>query len=405
MIVEILPSKAQGIVEAPPSKSMAHRLLLAAGFAAGESEIANLAQSNDVAATLDCLNALGARISIHGDTATITGIDPRFRKAAATLPCRESGSTLRFLLPLCLLSDAEATLTGTEKLLSRPLSVYESLCRQGRLRFEPGKTSISVAGPLKSGAFVFSGGISSQFVTGLLYALPLLPADSEIRLLPPIESRSYIDLTLSALEAFGVSAFWANETTLRIPGGQSYSPRRVSVEGDWSNAAFLEGLNLLGNDVRVTGLNPESLQGDRVYRMHFAALQSGTPTIDLRDCPDLGPVLFALAGALHGATFTGIERLRLKESDRIAVMQEELKKFGVRTEASANTLTVFPGITAPRAQLFGHNDHRVVMADALLCTSVGGSIAGAEAVAKSYPDFFDRYRSLGVDIHELDQQK
>lgn len=405
MIAEIFPSEAHGTVAAPPSKSMAHRLLLAAGLAEGRSVITNLAQSSDVAATVDCLNALGATVQIHGDTATVTGFDPTRRASAATLPCRESGSTLRFLLPIGLLSEAPVTLTGTQKLLSRPLSIYADLCRANGFLFEQTETSVTVRGPLTGGTFLFSGGVSSQFATGLLYALPLCREDSEIRLLPPVESRSYIDLTLSALKAFGVEAGWAEETTLRIPGGQRFSPQKTEVEGDWSNAAFLEGLNLLGGNVTVTGLDESSLQGDRVYRAHFAALQSGSPVIDLSDCPDLGPVLFALAGALHGASFTGVERLRLKESDRVAAMREELWKFGVRTEADAHTLTVYPGLSAPTARLSGHNDHRVVMADALLCAAVGGSIAGEEAVAKSFPDFFDRYRSLGVRINELDQQQ
>lgn len=403
MTVRIAPSRACGTVQAPPSKSMAHRLLLAAGLANGTSTVGNLAESNDVCATADCLAALGAAIRWQRGGAVVTGCNPAQRTDAVTLPCRESGSTLRFLLPLCLLSTEPATLIGTEKLLSRPLSVYEELCRARGLSYAQGRAFVTVAGPLTGGAFTIPGGISSQFVTGLLYALPLIGGGT-VRLRPPVESRSYIDLTLDALQAFGVDAHWTDEWTLTVSGGP-YRPADVTVEGDWSNVAFLEGLNLLGGDVTVTGLKEASRQGDRVYRARFAALAAGSPTIDLADCPDLGPVLFALAGALHGATFTNIQRLRLKESDRVAAMQTELRKLGVETAATETTLTVRPGLRAPTEPLFGHNDHRVVMAEALLLSAVGGVIEGAEAVAKSYPDFWEQYRTLGVDCDELDQQQ
>ena len=405
MTVSIRPSTAKGIVAAPPSKSMAHRLLLCAGLSRGTSTVKNLVKSRDIEATIACLRALGADVILSGNTATVTGCDPVRRDKAALLPCGESGSTLRFFLPLCLLSDASATLTGTEKLLSRPLSVYESLCSEQGIAYQSEKTSVLVRGRLHSGAFSVRGDISSQFVTGLLYALPLLDGDSTITLLPPVESRSYMELTLAALHAFGVEAGWADETTLSVRGNQSYLPRDVSVEGDWSNAAFLEGLNLLGAKVTVTGLDEHSLQGDRVYRTYFSALQNGAPMLDLSDCPDLGPVLFALAGAKNGATFTGIRRLRIKESDRVAAMQEELKKFGIVTRAEENSLRVSAGLHAPDAILSGHNDHRIVMALALLCTATGGTIAGAEAVTKSFPDFFARLQQLGVRIDELDQQQ
>ena len=326
------------------------------------------------------------------------------RGSSVTLPCFESGSTLRFLLPVCLLSDAPAVLSGTESLLSRPLSEYASICGERGIRFELGRTSVTVQGRLTGGTFRLRGDVSSQFVTGLLYALPLVGKNSLIRLFPPVESRPYIELTLSALAAFGVSAGWTDSETLAVTGGQRYLPQCVSVEGDWSNAAFLEGLNLLGGEVSVTGLDENSLQGDRVYRKYFEALKTGTPRLDLSDCPDLGPVLFALAAVHHGAEFTGIGRLRIKESDRVAAMREELSKFRIRTEADADTMTVFPGLQMPQSILFGHNDHRIVMSLALLCTLTGGTICGAEAIAKSFPDFFEKLSELGVS-YELDQQQ
>lgn len=406
MTVRIAPSHPAGTVPAPPSKSMAHRLLLAAGLSKGTSRICSVAESGDVLATLDCLGAIGASVSVEGGTAVVRGCDPKERTEPCTLPCRESGSTLRFFLPLCLLSDAPAVLTGTEKLFSRPLSVYETLCRETGLTFERTASAVTVRGPLPAGDYTLRGDVSSQFVTGLLYALSLAEGESTLRLLPPVESRPYIDMTLAALREFGVGAAWTDETTLRAAGGQTFLPHAVTVEGDWSNAAFLLGLNLLGGNVTVTGLREGSLQGDRVCRPYFEALQSGTPTLSLRDCPDLGPVLFALAAANGGAVFTDVRRLREKESDRIGAMRRELSKFGVRTLETEDTLTVYPGVFAPTEPLFGCGDHRVVMALALLCTRTGGRIAGAEAVRKSFPDFFTVLESLGVKIsYELDQQQ
>lgn len=403
MTVTILPGKAEGTVPAPKSKSTAHRLLLCAGLANGMSTIRELPRNRDIEATISALSALGAEISLTGDTATVKGCDPRSRKTLAVLPCGESGSTLRFLIPLCLLSGAPAKLTGTEKLLSRPLSEYESVFTEQGIRFFREKTSLSVEGKLAVGTYTIRGDVSSQFVTGLLFALPLLKTDSRIRLISPVESRPYIDLTLSALREAGISAEWTDDTLLAVPGNQHYRTLDASVEGDWSNAAFLDALNLLRGRVTVTGLNDRSLQGDRIYPEYFRQLESGVPELDIRDCPDLGPVLFALAAAKNGAVFRGVARLRDKESDRIAAMQEELSKFRIRTEADRDTFRVFPGFMSPGAPLCGHNDHRVVMALAVLCTAAGGTIRGAEAVSKSFPDFFDKLTELGVEIHAVDQ--
>lgn len=394
MTVTILPGTPKGTVPAPPSKSMAHRLLLCAGLAAGESRVLGLEESEDVAATLDCLRALGADWTREGDALRVRGTDPRRFDGAAPLPCRESGSTLRFCLPLCLLSGAEARLTCAGRLPERPLTVYEDLCRARGLRLARRGPEVLVRGPLTAGDFTLPGDVSSQFVSGLLFALPLLPEDSRLRLLPPVESRSYIDLTLSALREFGVTAEWGSETALRVPGGQRYSPREVRVEGDWSNAAFFRAM-----EAPVTGLDPESGQGDRVCEAYFAALRAGAGPLDLSDCPDLGPVLFAYAALHGGGRFTGTARLRLKESDRASAMAEELAPFGVRCVLEDNAVTVLPGaLHAPVRPLEGHNDHRIVMALSVLCVALGGTIRGAEAVRKSYPGFFDRLRELGIEV-------
>ena len=254
-------------------------------------------------------------------------------------------------------------------------------------------------GSLKGGTFPIPGDISSQFITGLLFALPLADRDSVIQITTPLESKSYISLTRQALRAFGVSAQWQDSRTLLIPGGQHYHAADMTVEGDYSGAAFYAAMNALGSDITVTGLSPDSLQGDRVYKQHFESLCAGCPEIDISDCPDLGPVLFAVAAAKNGAVFTGTRRLRLKESDRAAAMARELAAFGTRVTVEENSVTVMPeGFHPPERVLCGHNDHRIVMSLAVLLTLTGGEIDGAQAVRKSFPDFFEKLQMLGIDV-------
>ncbi len=399
MNVTIRPGRAVGTVAAPPSKSMAHRLLICAGLSEGVSRISGIELNEDIAATIDCLKALGATCTVSGDTVTVRGANPRTAAPKEILCCRESGSTLRFFLPLALLSENTIAFTGSEKLLSRPLHVYKALCADRGLGFNQAAKEVCVKGALTAGEFTIPGNISSQFITGLLFALPMLAGDSFIRILPPIESLSYIHLTLQALAAFGIRVHWQDETTLFIAGKQQYIARDMAVEGDYSGAAFLEAFNVLGGEVKVTGLSPDSLQGDRVYFDCFERLASGKPTIDIADCPDLGPILFAVAAAKNGGVFTGTKRLKIKESDRAAAMAEELAKFGATVMVQENTVTVEKtAFYAPKTPLYGHNDHRIVMSLAVLCTLVGGSIEGAEAVRKSFPDFFEKIETLGMEV-------
>lgn len=392
----IHPGRACGSVAAPPSKSMAHRLLILAALAAGESTVRPVDPSEDILATLNCLQALGAGISREGDAVRITGCDP---KAApqAVLPCRESGSTLRFLLPLCLLSGRSMLLTGSGRLMRRPLSVYEDLCREKGLSFLRQPESVRVQGPLQPGRYAVPGWVSSQFITGLLLALPHLAGGSALHILPPVESRPYLALTLQALSLFGVQVRWADENTLAIPGSCVCTPRDVTVEGDYSAAACFEALNCAGGSVRVTGLKEDSLQGDRIYQAWFPLLTRQRARLDISDCPDLAPVLFSVASLHHGAVFTGTHRLSFKESSRGAVMAEELAKFGVRTEIRENEITVTPlCLHAPKEILSSHGDHRIAMALSVLCASMGGTIDGAESVNKSLPDYWQRLNGLGI---------
>lgn len=398
MNVTFTPSQARGVVYAPPSKSLTHRLLIAAALGQGKSTIENVAPSRDIQATLNCLRILGADMQADTPRIVLGGLQP-FSAAGSILPCGESASTLRFLLPLCLLSGEERTLTGSPRLLERPLSVYETLCRELGLRFDQSETAVTVQGPLHAGQFALRGDVSSQFVSGLLFALPLLRGDSTLRLLPPVESRPYIDMTLDVLSKFGISIIEKTENFFEISGNQIYSAANLSVEGDWSNAAPFFALQALGHAVSVLGLIEDSTQGDRVCVPYLDALRRGFATLDLADCPDLGPVLFALAGLLHGGRFTHTRRLRDKESDRVAAMQAELAKCGVTLHAEGDAVTVEAACPhAPAVPLSCHNDHRVAMALSVLLTHTGGTLAGAECVEKSYPAFFDDLRRLGISF-------
>lgn len=399
MNLRIEPSSPAGRVTVPPSKSMAHRLLICAALASGESVVHNVDFSEDVAATCDCLRALGATFRIDGSTVTVIGCGGRPRPKGI-LPCRESGSTLRFLIPLCLFG-ARATLTGSDRLMARPLSVYEDLFACRGISLTRGKGSVTVEGTLASGVFSLPGDVSSQFLTGLLFLLPLLEGESRICCTTPLESASYLDLTLSALNTFGVSVLREGGDFV-IPGGQTYSPRAVTVEGDESNAAFFGALGILGYDVSLVGCTPETLQGDRVWREYFSRLREADCTLSVADCPDLAPILMTVASLCHGATLTHTRRLKIKESDRGSVMAAELAKFGAEISVEEDCIRIAKKpLHPPSVPLLGHNDHRVVMSLAVMCTVLGGVLTGTEAVAKSFPSFFEVWKNLKVGMVEL----
>lgn len=399
MTALIKKSKAEGSVRAPSSKSMAHRLLICAALAKGESEITNVTYSEDILATLDCLQKMGAQIRTDGDTVYINGIENIYEVPESDFFCRESGSTLRFILPLLLLNGNKQRFSGAGLLMKRPMSVYEEICKQQGLFYHQTPDIIEIKGKLTGGDFTVPGNISSQFVSGLLFTLPFLGTESRIRLIPPVESRSYINMTLDAMKSFGVSVRWEDENTLTASSGEGYKPCSLSVEGDYSGAAFLDAFNVLGGNVTVTGLKENSLQGDSVYQKLYPLIESGKPEIDVSDCPDLAPILMTLASAKNGAVFTGTRRLRMKESDRGKAMKEELLKFGADIEIFENTITVKPSaLHAPNETLSGHNDHRVVMSLAVLASAYGAEIDGAEAVSKSFPGFFEAIKGLNVEV-------
>ncbi|MCQ2591356.1 MAG: 3-phosphoshikimate 1-carboxyvinyltransferase [Treponema sp.] len=410
----IRPSKAKGVMVAPPSKSMAHRHLICAALAEGTSVINNIDLSEDIKATLGCIKQLGANAEIKGNQIVVQGAGSFLgnQKSSSNnttkkndenptrlFDCNESGSTLRFFIPLAMLSDSPAKFIGSEVLMTRPLSVYETICQLQGIKLQPVSGGIEVQGKLKSGEFQVPGNISSQFITGLLFTLPLLSGDSTIILTESVESKPYIDMTLQVQRDFGIKAEWKNENTLLVKGNQHYVAHNGAVEGDYSNAAFFEALNTLGGNVTIQGLKEDSLQGDKVYLQYFNQLKEAYCSVDISDCPDLGPILFTVAAALNGGEFTGTKRLKIKESNRGAVMCQELAKFGIKTLQEENRIIIYEGeLHKPEETVFGHNDHRIVMSMATLMTITGGKIDGVGAVKKSLPDFFKRIKALGIDF-------
>ena len=421
MIVQIQPpARIGGTVSAPPSKSMAHRAVLCSALAKGTSHIENLEFSKDISATLAAAGQLCARVESGPSDALVEGLG-HFRPVFGPVDCCESGSTLRFLIPLASLTGQSITFVGRGRLMERPQSVYETLYRKQNLHFEQANGQLTVAGSLRSGEYTLAGNVSSQFISGLLFALPLLAGDSTLHLIPPVESRSYIEMTRAAQAAFGVTSHWLDDTTLCIPGGQQYHPRDYIVEGDYSQAAFLAVLGAVKGGITLTGLAAETLQGDaaildilRRCGAKFTRTEAGLVfeqaplhgvDINLADCPDLGPVLMVLGLLCEGTTvIRNAERLRIKESDRIAAMEAELRACGGVLSSEGGTITVQgckPRLHAPEAPLSGHNDHRVVMSLTVLALAADIPLAinEAEAVQKSWPHFFDALKPLGVEVH------
>ena len=400
MIAKFIPCDLHGTVEAPPSKSMAHRFLIGAALSRQNCTLTGIDYSEDILASIDCLKTLGVDIKTENDVVTVDPIG-FMQVQNPMLHCRESGSTLRFFIPLCLCIGTKATLYGSERLLQRPLDVYEDICNSNGFEFNKEKDCVTLCGNLKSADYKVRGDISSQFITGLIFALVYLGKESSIEIIPPFESRSYIDLTISALNSFGASVEFIGEYKISIKPSDMHA-FCGKIEGDYSNAAFLDAFNHIGSSVNVQNMNPSSLQGDKVYKDYFERISNGTPTLDISDCPDLGPILFALAALKNGATFTGTDRLKAKESDRGQAMHDELKKLGGGLLFGDNTITVPKQELKYSGQILdSHNDHRIVMAMSVILSKTGGEINGAQAIKKSYPGFFDDIKMLGAKVELL----
>ena len=405
MKVHVAKGRASGSVVIPGSKSVAHRYLIAAAFANGTTDICRLPDNDDINATIRCLSALGVGISKSGDTVAVfpaAGIAP----TDAPLDCGESGTTLRLLIPQALLTDREITFVGSRRLFARPLDIYESICRTQGIEWKQSENSLTVRGRLRPGNYSFPGNISSQFVSGLLLALPHLDGNSTLTLTGGIESAPYINLTLDALKKYGFEAVAEATGRYTVCGNRhGTSAGRLNVPTDQSSAAFFGALNTLGGDVTLTDFYDDGVQGDRVWRDYFNSLICGTPTLSVADCPDLAPVLMAVAAVKNGVTLVDTARLRFKESDRGNAMADELRKCGVSVNVYENSITVFGGARAPQEPLYGHNDHRIAMSLAVLLTAAGGgTIDDAECVAKSLPDFWKMLAALGISITSEKEQ-
>ncbi len=400
MIAEIYKSKANGEITARSSKSYMHRALIGGALSSGETEIINIAESEDITATIECLKQFGASFEFCGDTVKIKGVSPSEKQKNLSLFANESGSTLRFLIPVSLLYSENIDFTGSKRLLERPQTVYEDLFPGKNCFIKRTENSISVGGNLTGGTFECRGDVSSQFLTGLLFTLPLLNEDSVIHLTTPLQSSPYIDLTIEILNEFGVVIERANDREFIIKGNQKFKPAKLYCEGDWSNSAFLDAFNLIGGSVKVNGLKELSTQGDKIYKKYFEELKQGTPTLNITNYPDLAPVLMTMATLLNGAVLKGTSRLKIKESDRGEVMKNELSKFSADVTVFEDEIIIKKStLTPPKEILCGNNDHRIAMSLTIISSVFGGVIENAECVNKSYPLFFEDCEKLGIKLN------
>jgi 3-phosphoshikimate 1-carboxyvinyltransferase len=418
MNITIIPRPLKGEVAIVPSKSVSHRNIIAASLASGTSTVRGVLDSDDITATKEALSALGVRFD--GDNIIANGLDVKRER----IDCHESGSTLRFMIPVAMLTGKRIVFEGRNRLVKRPLDVFEDMFKTSDVTFERLSEDwlpVSVKGPLKPGEYVMRGDVSSQFTSGMLFALPLLQGDSSIRLSSPLESAGYVDLTIQAMSRFGVFVTKTDDGW-DIKGSQRYIPADVRTEGDFSQAAFCMVAGTIGERLTLTNLDPDSIQGDKavidiinsmggkiVFDPGLDAYvarpaRTHAVTIDLSDIPDLGPVLMVLAALSQGTTrFTNAGRLRLKESDRIMAMKDMLETFGVMVEEDPDGVRV-TGLRRFKGDVTinGYNDHRIVMAAAVAAIRADGpvTITDAQAVNKSWPSFFETYASLGGEYDE-----
>lgn len=402
------PSKAIGKVCAPPSKSEAHRFLIAASLSNDKSIIHGISESVDMRATLDCIRACNKTVHFCDGVVEIGHdknriVDKTENDGIPVFHCYESGSTLRFMIPIALACFGGGKFKCQGRLVERGADVYSHALEKDGVCIDVEKDTIVATGSLQGGEYTLRGDVSSQYISGLMFALPLVDCDSEIEVVEPFESKKYVDMTVDVLSKFGVKIEKTDANHFFIKGGQRYGGGEFFVEGDWSNAAFLLALNEIGGQVDVCGLDENSLQGDKVCKQIFQNVGDENALIDIADCPDLAPIAFVVAALKGGAHFVNTRRLRIKESDRANVMVQELAKCGVAVCVQENDVYVRKcDIKTPCCDICGHNDHRIVMAMSVLASCIGGCVDGIQAVEKSYPNFFEVLSDLGVK-YELDK--
>lgn len=430
--IEITPRLLSGSLEIPPSKSVSHRAIIAAGLAKGESVISNVLMSQDMIATCDAMVALGAGINYQEEqngrfTLTIKGCDPLALKSE-TIQCNESGSTLRFIIPIVLLQPKRAIITGKGRLVTRPMKPFYDIFAEKGIQYEhlnkDQDLPLAVEGMLTPGSYQIDGGVSSQFITGLLFALPLLNGDSVIELTSALESKPYIDITLDVLKSFGIAIINDNDQRFVIKGNQAYTPGNYRVEGDFSQGAFWLVAGTIGKMMDCHDLNVASQQGDKVIvdilkemggdisvggdNLIVRKAETAGTIIDVSQCPDLVPIL-GVVGSLSKGTTTIIngERLRFKESDRLMATADVLNKLGGKVEETADGLVIKGIDHFTGGHVESHNDHRIAMAVAIASICATGKIIldGAEAVNKSYPHFWEDFMAMGGEWIGLDLGK
>ena len=395
MVVTINKSTASGVIIAPPSKSYAHRLLICAALSNQECTVRNIVLSKDILATISCLETLGYCIKVNNN---IVKIIPTKNKLDETLifNCDESGSTLRFMIPIALTTGKKLIFKGSKRLIERGISSYLDIFNSCNINAVIDENSITLNGRLVPGNYKIEGNISSQFISGMLFALPLLNDDSSLEVITNIESKNYIDITLDVLGKCNINVK-ESKNVYSIKKGK-YKCSEFIVEGDYSNSAFLDALNYLEGSVLIKDLNQDSCQGDKVYKKYFDLLNNQYAKIDISDCIDLGPILFCFAALKHGGHFINTKRLRIKECDRISCLKKEFDKFGIELNDLENEVIIKNNnIHKPSDALVGHNDHRIIMALSIMLTVYGGVIKEVEAVCKSYPNFFNDLLNLNID--------
>lgn len=408
--VQITPNLLNGKVSAPPSKSVAHRLLICAALASGTSTIRGLEMSKDIIATIEALSALGAQIETSGSTATVHGISCNSVAKNAEINCNESGSTLRFLIPIASALGADSTFLGKGKLPERPITPYLSELTKNGVTFEYNNTMpFSVSGKLKAGVFTIDGGISSQFITGLLFALPLLDADSEIKITSTLQSKPYVDITIGCLNQFGIEII-EKANSYFVKGNQQFKPTDAVVEGDYSQAAFYYVANAIGNNIKIDNLNTASLQGDKkiveiVEQVMYNKDNGLKPfKIDASDIPDIVPIMTVLATFCDGISeITNVARLRIKESDRLEAISTCVNKIGGNVIAKEDALIIHGVGTLKGGTVDSYNDHRIAMSMAIAATRCTEplTIMNAGCVEKSYPNFYNDYSMLGGKVNVI----
>lgn len=418
--VKFSPFVPNGTVNVPPSKSDVHRAIICAAMANGVSRISPVALSNDIKATIGCIKALGADAVLENNVLTVDGTN-MYKNKTALLDCGESGSTLRFFIPIAAVGNINATFVGKGKLPQRPIGIFtEALPKAGTVCKTEGGLPLEIKGQLKSGIFEIPGNVSSQFITGLLLALPILEGDSEIVLTSPLESVGYIAMTIRTMKQFGVN-IQATEKGWHIKGGQSYKPCDYTTDGDWSQAAFFMVLGAVSGKVTVKGVAKDSTQGDKkcaeilaefgakvTQRDNEITVEKGdlkAITIDASQIPDLVPVLSVCAAFAEGTTkIINAERLRIKECDRLKATAELLNNLGGKVKELSDGLEITGVSSLKGGNVNGYNDHRIVMSAAVCAARSDGDITAtfAMSINKSYPDFYIDYNSIGGKANVLD---